>query len=214
MKKINCFMAIALSVVIVSCTKPSTSSSSSSNNNNNTGGVNINSTPQFTATINGSKVNLVSGSTYTSGVGASKQMGGTGATANYEEPSSSIGNPNTNQPYLTINKGTITFPLSSSMPDTATYDAFFAAKSYPYSINYANGIEIDWIDANGNIYNTSLGSGSQTGSTFSIVAEKAYYVLGNYEIKVVANFSCILYNSAGASIKLTNGVYVGDFEDQ
>ena len=213
MKNITWFALLGASLMLASCAKKDNTPSSSSTNTNNSG-ININSTPQFTATINGSNVSLVSGSTYSSGVSSSKQMGGTGATNNYEEPSTSIGNPNTNQPYLTINKGTITFPLLSSMPDTVTYYAFFAPKSYPYSINYTNGIEVDWIDANGNIYNTSMGTGDQTGSTFAITAEKAVDLLGNYYVKVVINFSCTLYNSSGTAIKLTNGVYVGDFEDQ
>ncbi len=214
MRNITCYLLIAISVGFASCSKKdSTPASSSTNTNSNA--ITVNSTPQFTGTINGTSYSLVNGSTYASGVGSSKQMGGSSATANYEEPNSSIGNNSTNHPFFTINRGTITFPLSSSMPDTATYDEFFAIGSCPYSYQDTNGIEIDWIDPSGNIYSTTYTGGSQTGSTFTIVAKKESYVLGNYLVTIVANFSCTLYNtSTGASVKLTNGTYVGSFEDQ
>ncbi|MGP8217057.1 MAG: hypothetical protein ACLQQ4_15925 [Bacteroidia bacterium] len=214
MKNITYCTALASLMLLASCAKKdSTPSSTTTNTNNNNNTITVNSTPQFTGTINGTAYSLVAGSVYSSGVSSGKQIGGTGATNNYEESMSMIGNATTNQPYLTINKGTITFPLSSSMPDTVTFFKFFTPGSYPYSVNYTNGIEVDWIDPSGNSYSTSLGAGTQTGSTFTITAEKAVDLLGTYNVVVVINFSCTLYNSSGSGIKLTNGVYVGAFQD-
>jgi hypothetical protein len=169
--------------------------------------VNINSTPQFTGTINGTAYSLVNGATYTSGVSSQKQIGSP-STASY---ASLIGNDNTNQPYLTINKGTMTF--NGSMPDTASFDAFFPVGSYTYSMNYAKGIEIDWIDPSGNQYSTSMGSGNQSNSSFKVTAKQVSMVFGYYQVKIMATFNCTLYNISGTSITLTNGTYVGSFEN-
>lgn len=215
MKYTPYYLLLVFSVILASCAKKDTTPASSTSTNTGNNTITVNSTPQFTGTINGVNYSLVSGSVYTSNVSASKQTGGTGATSNYEEPGTSIGNNNTNTDYLSISKGTIAFPLTSSMPDTVTYFKFFAPGSYPYSYNDTSGIEVDWIDGSGNTYSTSYTGGTQTGSTFNITAEKAEDAFGGYYVIVVINFSCTLYNTAtGASIKLTNGVYVGDFEDQ
>ncbi len=209
MKKSLFYLTIAGTAALASCTKKETTTPSTSNNTNT--GVTINSLPQFTGTINGTNYSLINGSVYQGGVGSSKNIGGTGATHNSASYSSYIVD-NGNHG-LSIDKGTITFPLTSTYPDSATFKAFFAPGKYPYSYNDTTGIEIDWTDPNGNVYTTSLGTGVETGSTFTIAAEQYANALGYQNEKVLINFSCTLYSSTGASIQLTNGVYVGYFEN-
>lgn len=211
MKKVIVLFAIVIVGLSVSCKKdnPATPAASTpapvvtppSNS------ITINSTPQFSGTINGTSYSLVNGSTYTSGVASNKQIGSP-STASY---ASLVGNQNTNQPYFTINKGTMTF--TGSMPDTASFDAFFPVTSIAFSKNNINGIDIDWIDPTGNLYSTSLGTANQSSSAFAITAKQVTTILGYQNVKVMATFSCTLYNSTGGSIALTNGIYVGYFEN-
>ena len=213
MKKHSFYLALGLLVTLASCTKKTQSPSSTGNNNNTNNGITINSTPQFSGTINGTSYTYVNGSTYSDNVSSNKNIGGSGATNNSATYSSSILDNATYTKGITINKGTVTFPLSSNMPDTTTFKTFFAVGTYPYSINYTNGIEVAWTDPNGNMYSTSLGAGTQTGSSFKIVSEQTTTILGYYNVKILANFSCTLYNSIGSSVQLTNGVFVGYFEN-
>jgi hypothetical protein len=205
MRKTTIVLTVGIIALLASCKKKDDNNATPTNPPSNV--VTINSTPQFTGTINGTGYNLINGNTYSSGVSSNKQIGSP-SKGSY---ASLIGNDNTNQPYLTINKGTMTF--NGSAPDTASFDAFFPVGSYTYSINYANGIEIDWIDPNGNQYSTSMGTGNQSNSSFTVTAKHVSMVSGYYQVKVLATFNCTLYNSSGASITLTNGTYVGSFEN-
>ena len=208
MKKFTFLFTAIVVTLAVSCKKDKTATPSSSTPSSPpVATVTINSTPQFSGTINGTNYSLVNGVTYSSGVASNKQ-GGAPSTASY---ASLIGNYNTNQPYLTINKGTMTFNFS--MPDTASFDAFFPVSSIPFSKNNANGIDIDWIDPNGNQYSTSLGSANQSGSAFAITAKQVTNISGYQNVKVMATFNCTLYNSTGGSVVLTGGIYVGYFEN-
>jgi hypothetical protein len=186
---------------------PSSNSTPGNNNNNNSNTITINSTPQFSGTINGTNYSLVNGATYSSGVSSNKLIGSP-SNASY---ASMIGNVNTNQPYFTIYKGTIVF--TGSTPDTSAFDAFFPVSAISFSQNNVNGIDIDWIDPSGNLYSTSFGSASQSGSAFTILAKQVSTIAGYQNVKVFAKFNCTLYNSAGASFPLTNGIYVGYFEN-
>jgi hypothetical protein len=169
--------------------------------------VNINSTPQFTAIINGNSYNFVNGSTYASNTTSNTQIRVPGRTRNTAEFTSLISASGAGYPSLSIDKGTVSFPTGSNLPDTATFDAFFSPGTYNYSYSDTNGIQIDWVDPNGNIYNTSMGS--QIGSTFNITAKQVGSLYGTYQVKIMATFNCTLYNAAGNSVALTKGTYIG-----
>ncbi len=176
--------------------------------------ISITSPPQLSATINNSAYSMVGGTTsYSSGSTSNRNVGGGSNTYNSATYQSNVVSATANQPFLGIWKGTIQFPLSSNTPDSASFDAFFGLQSYPYSVNYTNGIEVDWIDPNGNLYTTSQGTGVQTGSIFTIVAKQASFTNGYYEVKIVATFNCTLYNSTGGNIPLTNGIFVGYYQN-
>jgi hypothetical protein len=218
MKKIS-YLAVALVIAFaVSCKKDSTSTPSTTTTPTVTPTpVSVNSTPQFTATINDTNYSMVTGSVYSGGTIDNNMIGGSGATYNTGNYGSYMANTNTNQPCLTITKGTLEFSLVESYPDSALFDAYFATGTYSYSVNLstANGIQIQWINSKGDIYSTAQGSGTQTGSTFTITEKHALgMVYGSYEVAVMATFNCTLYSTTGTSITLTNGVYVGDFSPQ
>jgi len=213
MKKLTFLAAVVFAVAFVSCKKNDSTTPSASTTNNNSGPVTINSTPQFSGTINSVNYSFVNGASgYANGTAANKQIGGSMATQNYGEYQTYITN-GSNQPFFGIYKGTLTFPLSSNFPDSASFDAFFPISTCSYSLNYSNGIEVEWIDGSGNFYSTSQGSGSQSGSTFKITAKQAGMIGGNYMVKIIATFNCTLYSSSGSPIALTNGTYVGYFEN-
>jgi hypothetical protein len=216
MKKVIYLAAILLVVASISCKKDNaaattttTTNNTNNTNNNNNNTVTANSTPQVTVTINDTNYSMVTGTVYS---GGSSSSGGHGGPTSY---GSDIANTSLNQPNIGISKGSLVF--SSLYADTGTFDAFFNTGTYTYSSNFntTNGIQIEWCNSKGDIYTTSQGSGNQTGSTFTITAKHAlgYSINGSYYVRVMAKFNCTLYSTSGASIQLTNGVYVGDFGD-
>jgi hypothetical protein len=219
MKKTICVLAALMVIASFACKKDSSTPSSSSTPTPTPTStvVTVNSSPQFTGTINDTGYSLVTGSVYSGGTVADNMLGGSSATYNTGNYSSYMDNLNTGHPFLGITKGTMQFALALTMPDTASFDAFFAPGVYTYSsnLNTTNGIQIQYINAKGDFYSTAQGSADQTGSTFTITAKRALgMVYGQYEVAVMATFTCKLYSSTGASITLTNGVYVGDFSNQ
>jgi ribosomal protein S4E len=131
-------------------------------------------------------------------------------TLSTKQYSASIYKANTGQIYLEIDRGTLSF--WGSVPDTTTFKNYFTTGSIAYSVNAANGIQIIMSDT-GATWSTS--NGSQTGSTFSIVAVKEQWISGNQYIKFLANFNCTLYDQNGLNPKtITNGVFLGYFENQ
>lgn len=212
MKKAFAFISLltVASLIAISCKKSSTTSSSSSTSTSTTGSnnsVNINSTPQVSYNLSGTSHSYISnGSTIQGNNGTSKSLGtnGSASTVIY---SSDIDDGNS-VTYLNINKGKLTFTNGSS-PDSTTFKNYFAVGSVPYSVNALNGIEITMYDGT-TTWSTS--TGAQTNSTFSFTAVKEQWQLGSQYMKVIANFSCTLYDPSGANPKtITNGVYVGYF---
>jgi hypothetical protein len=90
----------------------------------------------------------------------------------------------------------------------AQFKAFFPVGNLPYSSNSwaADGVIVYWTGPNGEEWNTRNGPVDQTGSTFKILSVQDFVDLkGDYYVKVKVEFSCKLYNGAGASKQLTNG---------
>jgi hypothetical protein len=72
-----------------------------------------------------------------------------------------------------------------------------------------SGIQLSWFDSTGKAWKSYLGTGDQSGSYFKIIKAESIPNTNtpgysNYEI-VTAEFSCMLYDSLGNSIQLTNG---------
>lgn len=116
-----------------------------------------------------------------------------------------------------VTKGLFHNYLSST---NAQFKAFFNPGTYPYTSGpdsdpYKNGdgVYIDWVDKQGNLWSTIDGTGDQTGSTFKIISVgDEPDALNNYYIKVKMQFNCKLYKeSTGEMIQLTNGEMVGLF---
>ena len=110
---------------------------------------------------------------------------------------------------------------------------FFAAGNYPYAVKthdttvqelgdsltvfyspvtkteLSNGVHFLWIDSAGTTWETSKGSGDQTGSFFTLVSGvkgPPATTSGNpRKIIVTASFDCMLYDDNGHSMHLTNG---------
>jgi hypothetical protein len=95
--------------------------------------------------------------------------------------------------------------------DTNTFKAAIHTGSYTFHGTGINGVEIGWVDANGEIWSTSDGSGDQTGSAYTVTdVQRVGLVLGQLILKFKATFNCKLYNmNTGQSMTLTDGVYVG-----
>jgi len=177
------------------------------NPGNGTGGaVTVNSSNQFTGVIDGVNYSFVEGSSdINNGVGKNSQTMGNASYDSflyYDTSGNSI---------FSIEKGTLSF--GGQKPANADFKNYFAVNGYSFSTNAASGFTLDWFDTNQVIWSTSLGTALQTGSTINITEMKEINASGSYYIKTKITFTCTLYDGNGNSKQLTNGVYVGTFEN-
>ena len=75
------------------------------------------------------------------------------------------------------------------------------------------GVQVQWVDKNGVVWDSSYGTGDQTGSSFKILSlEYAPDAAGRYYLKVKMQFNCKLYKEGTFETKvLTNGESVFPF---
>ena len=88
----------------------------------------------------------------------------------------------------------------------------FNPGAYPYTTNpnSSTGVQIQWTDGNGKKWATNFGPADQSGGTFEIsqrlISDTSYQTSGiTHGLYILCNFSCILYDSTGKSLNLTNG---------
>ena len=171
--------------------------------------ITISSTPQFAAVINGVTQHKIDGAGVYNGTpfysGAARYY-----QSNFEDAAG--------KDYLRITRGGLKY-ASSTVP-FEIFNAFFEKGSYNYynlssdGTGDLNGIEIQWTDSNGVEWSTSKGTGIQTGSTCTItdVLATGKNAAGNFtKVKVRILFSCTLYDASGNSMKVEQGVFVGEF---
>ena len=95
---------------------------------------------------------------------------------------------------------------------------FFTPGKRNYSVNARNGIEISIFDTLDNIqkYSTSYGSANQQGSTFEIIEMRKLEndLNGRVIIKLTARFDCMMYDINGQAEQLTDGIFIGLFEQE
>ncbi len=121
-------------------------------------------------------------------------------------------------PGIGIDIGKLAF--LNTTPDQQRYNLFadlIKVKSYSFitgtSGNPTNGVKIDYTDESGSRWATNLGSGNQTGSSFTIVSAK--YVkpeLDDPYILFKATFKVKIYTAQGNVQEITNGIMTGVFE--
>jgi len=220
MKKAFAFISLlaVASLIAISCKKSTTTSSSSSTSSTTGtttgGGLSINSTPQVIYSSSGTNYSYITNSTGTIQSSSSVQnsASSTPGTNGREIFGASIDDGNSIT-YMSVNWGTLIYPSGYNRPDTATFRTYFTTGAKTYSNSAANGIEITMYDGT-TAWSTSLGA--QTGSTFNVDAVKQQYLLGasgDQYMKFKASFSCKLYSSGGASKTITNGVFIGYFDN-
>ncbi len=95
---------------------------------------------------------------------------------------------------------------------------FFTPGKRNYSVDALNGIEISIYDTLDNFkkYSTSYGSANQQGSTFEIVEMQKIENDFNSRIiiKLIARFDCMMYDIHGHDEQLTDGIFIGLFEQE
>lgn len=90
----------------------------------------------------------------------------------------------------------------------AKFKAFFPVGNVPYAPTSfsTDGVVVHWTDPAGVAWTTRNGTVDQTNSTFKILSVQEFVDGGGYQfVKVKVEFSCKLYNGAGAVKQLTNG---------
>lgn len=166
----------------------------------------------FKATIGGTAYSQTV--TDTNGYEAGSALGGTDDVT----VSATIGPSNsqysTNKTYMDITKGILHNYLS--LTNQQFFD-YFTPGSFNYTTGpdydpFKNGFIVTWIDGNGTEWDTSSGTGDQTGSTIKIISEQDAQSVVGYYLTVKLQFTCKLYNSnTGEMIQLSSGEFVGLF---
>lgn len=172
------------------------------------------STYYYKATIGGKQYNQTV--TNTNGYIAGSSLGGTDDVTVSADISPEADPQPAGTTSLDITKGILHNYLALS---NAQFFQYFAPGTYVYTTGpdydpYANGdgFIISWFDENGTEWNTSSGTGDQTGSTIKIISVQDAQAPLNYYVMVKLQFSCKLYNSNTGEMKqLTNGEFVGLF---
>jgi hypothetical protein len=208
------FALLVLASLAVSCKKKNNSSSNTTTNTNPTPApapIDINHAPVVEYTVDGTAFTYpasgISGGMSTSASYAASMSGTSKASYGYSFSGSTA-------TYFGVEKGTVYTP-GIGRPDEDAFRAFFVVGN----VNYApggtgdiNGIVVEHRDPSGTMWASNKGSASQSGSVFKIEAIKETDS-GYQDIKVYATFNCKLYDGNGNSKTLTNGKFVGYFEN-
>lgn len=205
-KKIFHYLLV-ISVVLSACKKETDDDNDDDDNNNTT--VGINSTPQWSATIDGTEYlftedgNISNGQSEGGEIDPQTGIATYGYGSDFREFGSStiLGG---------IGKDYVNFLIDDGMTNQE-FSNFFNPGTYSYGTIPEHGVQIYWSDASGTLWTSYFGTANQTGSTFSIVEKKEETLGGNFFVKVHATFSCKLYDDNGNSKTLTNGVCIGHF---
>lgn len=163
----------------------------------------------FQATINGTAVSFQDG---VGGYGAGGGSESGSEPSGWQEGQSSM----VTKAFSTQNLGGIHIMKAFVYePSITQIESMFAVQSYPYgklspstNIDGEDGARVFYYDNSGVEWTTDLGTADQTGSTFSITEHIVNEAGVSHRISKVT-FNCTLYNSTGASMILTNGVYRG-----
>jgi len=111
-----------------------------------------------------------------------------------------------------IQKGTLRFAPAPS-PDNGIFKDFFGVGTYSFSQFAESGFEGELYDNNGTLWSTSLGTALQPGSFVEIEEISEITQFNNYYIRARISFSCRIYDDAGNSKQLTDGKFLGEFEN-
>ncbi|MBK6545023.1 MAG: hypothetical protein IPG12_07115 [Saprospiraceae bacterium] len=99
-------------------------------------------------------------------------------------------------------KGTMAI-AQGGYPSELQFSNFMNDQNNEFSLEALNGIEINFYDAQQEIWSTSLGS--QMGSQFKFIKLTSITVLNDHYIESEAEFNCKLYNALGEVKQLVNG---------
>lgn len=204
MKKTKFFLVLVLTLVVTivlsSCKKDDTDPDPVTPTPN----PNDLTIEKFTGTINGASVSYIIDGTndYESMVGCSKLSDQDSSITIYQ---SHIGNETKD---ISISKGTLV--STNYTPDYAEFIAFIKIGSCVFSDEAANGIEIKWVDGQGNDWTTT--GTSQVGSNFNFAIVNYQEIFGSNYAIFKATFNCKLH-CGNSTISLTNGIYIGSFEN-
>jgi hypothetical protein len=212
MKKLI-YLCLVLAIVS-SCKKdsdndtPAPTNNTGNNNNNGSGTITINSPDQVSMKIDGVPTSKVAdGINISADVGSYGNMD-TPPDTSYGVYGSSLNSVSIAETYISIDKGRLYF-LGWPASNTA-FKTFFNPGAYSYATTPELGITISMYQ---NGVGWSTNNGSQSGSTFNITDMQEVTAGGSYGVKIRCTFSCKLYDSLGNVKTITEGIYVGHFEN-
>ena len=211
MKHYSYLLLMSLLVFTAGCKKNDDDDSSSNGGGSSTGGITIDSPWQYTISVDGTTFAKTENDAEVDGVWSNStdlNLPPDSTTNNYN---AALYNSVTGATYFEIYRNGHRY-LGATAEDSE-FLHYFDAGTYPYSVENVNGVSIRWVDSNGDVWGSDMGTGDQTGSQFTIDQVKEVTGGGYYTIKVLTHFNCKLYNGLGQSKTLTSGKYVCKFQN-
>jgi hypothetical protein len=214
MKKLI-FFAVILAGLFTGCSKDDDDNNATGGNNNNNTNTSFSvSTPwQYSIKTDGTTNSATEGVANFQGSFSWSASITTLPDSSTTSFGSGLNDNNSINRSFSVTIGFATFP--GNQCDTIEFKKAIHTGAYVYHGTGTNPVEIHWVDANGGIWSTQDGTGDQTGSTFTVTdVARVGIALGNLQLKFRATFNCKLYNmNTGASMTLTDGVYIGKVEN-
>jgi len=175
-------------------------------------GLSVNSTPQAEFTLDGTTYTYVVGKDTVANLRTNDKLAvGTSTSATYHSSFTKTGKyPKT---YIKFTKNLLTY-IGNPTPAELSFKNFFSVGDVPYMTpDPTYGMRITYIDANGVEWATDKGIRDQSTSNFKIKEVKEVK-LAYQEMVVYATYDCMLYDGTGKVKALTNGKFVGNFENK
>ena len=174
--------------------------------------LNANSTPQVSFKMDGTSYLYKEGTLYSSGVGSSHNISSTGDSSSVAY-GSSMDDDASGDVIFSIDLGFLKY--MGMLPTKTQFDNLFKTGSYNYVMDtqYNKGVGAYFVSGT-NFYSTvGIFNSNQTGSAFNIVDVKPWTILGADGVNVMINFNCKFYDMFGGVHTVTEGVYIGAFEN-
>ena len=210
MKKQFAFIA-AILLLVASCSQDD--DNDNNNNNNTPAALTIDSTYIFRASIDGQAVNYRLGNQFWM-VASDGEIATPPTLSRKSYSSIVIDNLSGTNTLVSLEMGVVSF--LGTYAEDAEFLNLFQTGNYNFIADpqTTKGFVLRYYDSTGTEWATNLGSANQAGSSIKIEAVKNVTFSGDpASVKVLLRFNCKLYNSAGASKTLTNGEFIGLFEN-
>jgi len=172
---------------------------------NDPNNITINSTVQFSGTVDGTAYGFVAGQGSLQPYTGSAGYWGTNGELSQRQYTGGVTDFFTNK-FASVSKGNL--QITGNSPTLAQMQALWAVGSYDYTVDAVNGVAVGFSPDGATFWSTSNGSGTQPGTSSFVITDVGSSASFSGEItKVRVEATCVLYDDNGNTANL-EGVFV------